>query len=155
MADMTGNLFQAMNGTGKANYGAAAGDLFGAAGDIFGGFAAASGSRAAATQYRNAAEFTTQQTALKTAMATRALYQSNSAIGADVGSNGFQLGGSAGDILRANAEQGALTKGAITLQGAAQESAYLQQAKAAKAAASGQMIGGIISGVASVAAAFL
>lgn len=125
--------------------------LFGAAGDIFGGFEASLGSKASAAQYGYAQQFTKEQTAISAQAAQRNIYQSLGAAKANVAGSGFQLGGSAGDILRSTAAQGALTKGVISAQGAAQEQSYLQQQKQAKAAGTGQLIGGILKGVGEIA----
>lgn len=155
MADIPGNLYGALTGTGAANYAGAAADLFGGAGSIFSGIAGAQSSKAAATEYGYAQQFAKEQTTLSETLAGRQIYQTQSAARAGVAGNGFQLSGSAGDILRSNAQQGALTKGAIALQGAAQEQSYLEQQKGAKAASTGGEIGGILGGIAGVAAAFL
>jgi len=138
-------------GFSAGNIAGAAGGLFGAASDIFGGYAAAQGSKMSATEYGRAAQVTKEQTAIKELAANRQIYQSLGATQAAVAGNGFQLGGSALDILRSSTQEGALTKGAISLQGAAQEQSYLQQQKEAKAAGNGQLIGGILKGLGEVA----
>lgn len=154
MADIPANLWGALTGNGNFNVAGAANDLFNAGGSIASGFTGAAASRAAATAYTNAAQFTKEQTAMKTEQATREIYQVQSQAKAAAGGNGFMLSGSAGDIVRSNAQQGALTQAVIAQQGAAQESSYLQQAKEAKAAASGQTAGGILGALGAVASIF-
>lgn len=154
---MAGDFFSTAPAFGPAqsssapiDYYGAAKDLFSGAGAVMGGIAGSGASLAAAKQYGQAAEVTRQQTAIAQTMAQRKIYQTLSGEQAEVGGAGFQLSGSAQDIMRSSAQQGALTKGAIALQGASQEQAYLAQQKAAKKAASGQLWGGIIKGVADV-----
>lgn len=154
MALVQANLWGALNGQGNFNVAGAAADLFSGAGSIASGFAGAAASRAAATAYGNAATFTKEQTAMKTEQATREIYQVQSNAKANVGGNGFMQSGSAADIVRSNAQQGALTTAAIQQQGAAQESSYLQQQKEANAAASGQTAGGILGALGAVASIF-
>ncbi len=134
-------------GFSAGNIAGAAGGMFGAVSDIFGGYAASQGSKMSATQYGRAAQVTKEQTSIEELAARRQIYQTQGSAQAAVAGNGFQLGGSALDVLRSNAQQGALTQGAISLQGAAQEQSYLQQEKEAKAAAHSQLLGGILKGV--------
>lgn len=143
-AAMFGPSSGSAGSTISSNYAGAAADLFGGGGILGSSLAGAAGSNAAATAYGYAQTFTKEQTALEETLAGRQIYQAQSTAQAGIAGNGFQLGGSAGDILRSNAQQGALTKGAIALQGAAQEQAYLEQQKAAKGAATGQIVGGVL-----------
>lgn len=155
MVDLPGNLGSLFGSSPAPNYAGAAADLFGGTGSIFSGIAGAQSSKAAATEYGYAQTFAKEQTALSESIASRQIYQTQSAIRAGAAANGFQLSGSAGDILRSSAQQGALTKGAISLQGAAQEQSYLEQQKGAKSAATGQLVSGILGGIAGIAGAIL
>ena len=58
------------------------------------------------------AKFTAQSTAIQESQADRTLFQSLGETSAGVASSGFAEGGSAGDILRSSASQGALKGGA-------------------------------------------
>jgi hypothetical protein len=167
-------------------------DLFGAASSLLGGVssliggnAASAGSKAAAKAYGVAAGYADQnaQLALENeALAqkgteitklgfTRQLYQVMGGARADVAASGLAQSGSAEDVMRSTAQQGALTKSLITLQGdiaakgyeaeslsyKAQAASYAGQAQAATAQAGAQksggtlgLIGGIIGGIASI-----
>lgn len=150
-----------------AGVGGAIGDIFGGVGDLF----AASGDKAAAKGYYRAsgfatqnAELTKQSTKIKEVQASREIYQTLGGQQADIAGAGLADSGSALDVIRSSAEQGALTKQLIGYQGLitqhgyeAEAASYLAQGKAMKAAAKGKTasgIGGIITGVASVAAMF-
>jgi len=139
-------------------------DLFGAATDLLGGISsllggssAASGQKAAATAYAKAAQYTAVETGIKEQMATRQIYQTIGAAKAAIGASGLEESGSAADIIRSSAQQGALTKGLIETQGSIDYSNYMAQSKAASAAASSSSsggflgaIGGIVGAVASI-----
>ena len=140
------------------DYFKAAGDLFGGFGSYFASSAEAKGDKAAAGYYAKAAEITGEQTAIKELQVQRAVYQTQSSAEAAAGANGVLAGGSAGDILRSNAQQGALSRTLVAEQGQIQEGAYLGQAAAANAAASsakskgkGGLFGGIVGAVGKVA----
>jgi hypothetical protein len=148
-----GGLFSS-GGPSLGTTAGAASDLFSGIGSVVSGFAGAAGSKAAATEYGYAAQTTKEAAAIEELQAQRQITQTLGQNRAAVASNGFQLGGSAADLLRQSAAQGALTKGAISLQGAAQEQAYLQQQKSAKSAGTGQLVGGILGGLGAIAGLF-
>jgi hypothetical protein len=134
------------------DFGAAASDLFAASGynskanaDLAQARAArvagqadrikAQGDRVEGASYGEAAgladlnaEYTKQSTAIQTAQADRALFGTVGAIRADVASSGFGEGGSAGDILRDSASQGALNRAVLGQQGLITEAGYKEQA---------------------------
>jgi hypothetical protein len=74
------------------------------------------------------AEYTKQSTAIQTAQADRALFGVMGTQRADIASSGFGEGGSAGDILRESAGQGALSRAVLGQQGVITEAGYTQQA---------------------------
>lgn len=121
--------------------GAGIGDLGGAASDIFGGIEAAQGdtikaegletessdySEAAVLAGQNA-EFTEQSTAVQQYQAHRTLEKAQGATSAEVAGAGFTNQGSAQDILRNNAQQGAIQKQIIGQQGLITEAGYTEQ----------------------------
>lgn len=137
------------------------GDIGGAVSDIFGGI----GALKEADAYKKASEIsltnaaiTKRSTAINLAQAGRQLYQSFGAESADTASAGFQMSGSAIDLMRSSVQQGSLTQqiisnqGAITEQGFQQQAAsYQGQAAAAKAKSSGGFLSGVL-GLAGAAA---
>src|ERR1700686_3217092 len=74
------------------------------------------------------AQYTAQSTASQPAQAARALFGTMGAIRSDVASSGFGEGGSAGDILRDSASQGALSRAVLNQQGVITEAGYKEQA---------------------------
>lgn len=175
-------------GLGKGAFGNATfTDLSGAVGDILQGQATARGLRlkaagdtAEAGNYdmasalaRENSQFTVQSTAVKEAQTQRELYLGLGKTSADVTGSGFQMSGSALDILRMGASQGALTKQIVGQQGLITEAgfneqadAYRNMASAARFAASEEegmagdaerngMITGGIKGAAAIATLFV
>ena len=154
-------------------------NLSGAAGDLFaaqGHKIKAAGNRVEAENYDLASqfslqnvEFTKTSTAIKSAQLDRENTKMLGGIQADVAGAGFAASGSALDILRESAAQGALTKSVGEFQGLITEAGYEQQAKSyqnmAKAArmaadaedtaALGSTITGGIKGLASIATLFV
>jgi hypothetical protein len=113
--------------------------------DIFGGYAKAAGLKLKAQgdlveagNYDLAAglatqneKFTEQSTAVKQTMADRARYMGIGTETADIAGAGFDTGsGSALDLLRSSAQQGALQKQLIGQQGLITEAGYTEQATA-------------------------
>jgi hypothetical protein len=106
--------------------------------DIFGGFAdqtKAQGDRLEASNYRLAAQFADQNavytqwsTDIKEAQQTREITKSMGQTAADVAGAGFAAAGSALDILRESASQGALTKAVLNEQGLITQAGYKEQA---------------------------
>jgi hypothetical protein len=73
--------------------------------------------------------FTETSTAIKQSQLDRDIYKTLGGIGADVAGGGFAMSGSALDIMRDSAAQGALTKAVGGLQGLITEEGYEVQAK--------------------------
>lgn len=143
-----------------------AGDFGGAVQGLF----AAKGAYASASSYGEAASIAEQNAALirestriKEQQLQRQIYQSLGSTKAEVGGSGFAASGSALDILKSSASQGAITKAMLSEQGAITELSYQEQAQqfkgmqnAALSAAEGedigagiQAVGGIIGAVGS------
>jgi hypothetical protein len=154
-------------------------DLSGAVGDLFaaeGHRLKAEGNRVEAENYDLAsdlslknARYTEQSTAIKQAQLDRENYKVLGGQAADVAGAGFAASGSALDLMRESASQGALTKAVGQQQGLITEEGYQEQAQSyqnmAKAArlaaeaednaATGSEITGAIKGVASIATLFV
>lgn len=146
-------------------------DAFGSFGTAISDFYQASGDRKAASNYLEAADIENQNAQLAKMSAaiqeTATQRQINKTIGgqaADVAGAGFAQSGSALDLMKDSASQGALQKALIGLQGqinsnsyAAQAGAYMGQYQAAETAAKAADAGGIfntIEGVAGLALMF-
>jgi hypothetical protein len=148
--------------------GGAVSDLFAASGDR----AKAAGDRAEQQNYLLAEglanqneKFTETSTAIKQAQETRSLTQTIGGQQADVAGAGFAESGSALDLLRDSASQGALMKAVTGEQGLITEAGYKEQAAsyanmanaagmaadAEENAATGATITGAIKGVAALA----
>jgi hypothetical protein len=120
------------------------GDVFNAGGaavnDLFAADAAglkAQGLGLEATNYDAAAalagqneKFTEQSTAIKELQAQRNIYQTLGTEQADTGGAGLASSGSALDLLRSSASQGALTKAVLGQQGLITEAGYREQQQA-------------------------
>lgn len=129
-------------------------DLGGAVSDIFGGI----GSLKAASAYTKAsqielqnAQIAKESTAIQETQTQRQIFQTIGAQQTAVGAGGFDQSGTAQDLLRSSVSQGALQKQVIQEQGQinfnayeAQATAYQGQAAAAKAAAGGGFLGGLL-----------
>lgn len=110
--------------------GSAVSDLFGGIGLLY----KAKGSRLEAQQYDKAAElallnkqFAHNSTEIKEAQTQRDIFKQTGETEATVGAAGFEASGSALDILRESASQGALTKAVIGQQGLIEEAGYQEQ----------------------------
>jgi hypothetical protein len=113
--------------------------ISGAVEDIFsakGLRAKAEGNRIESQQYDLAAGFSRQNkqfaetsTAIKAMQAQRGVYLTLGQQAADVAASGFESAGSALDLLRDSAAQGALHKAILSQQGLIEEAGYEQQAK--------------------------
>ena len=75
------------------------------------------------------ATFTAQSTAIQQTQQDRALYQSLGTTQAGVAGAGFAESGSAMDVLRSSASQGALTRAVLGQQGLVTEAGYQEQAQ--------------------------
>lgn len=140
------------------------GGLGGAVSDIFG----AVGDLSEAGAYKKAAAYATQNAAIaKTStgiqenQAARQAFQVLGATQAAAGANNLALSGSALDVMKSNAQQTTLQKQLIENQGEIEQAGWLEKASAdqgmagaAKAAAGGGFLGGILK-VAGVVAPFL
>lgn len=133
-------------------------DFGGAVQDIFG----AVGSEAAASAYSKAAKINQSNAViaessarLNAQLTERNTVQTLGTTAASTAATGFELSGSAGDIMRYQAQQGALAKSLIQSQGelqaqsfAAQAAAERGQAAASKAQAGGGFLGGLFKAAA-------
>jgi hypothetical protein len=153
-------------------------DLGGAVSDLFGGFAdqyKAAGDRIEAANYRLAAQFadknvvyTQWATDIKQHQEDRDTTKALGETVADVAGAGFAASGSALDILRDSAAQGALTRAVLGEQGLITEEGYKEQAnsyrnmadaadmaaKAEDTAAEGSFISSGVKALAGVATLF-
>jgi hypothetical protein len=115
-----------------SDIGTAVSDIFAAQGDELKAKGAAfeqqSYVEAAALAKQNEA-FTEMSTAIKQSQADRNLYQALGTTRADVAGAGFAASGSALDILRESASQGAMTKAVLGEQGLITEAGYQEQAQ--------------------------
>lgn len=112
--------------------GTAVSDIFAAQGDLL----KAKGSEFEQQAYLGAAgladqnaQFTAMSTAIKELQADRNLYQALGTTRADVAGAGLAQSGSALDILREGAAQGAMVKAVLGEQGLITEAGYEEQAK--------------------------
>jgi len=147
-----------------SDIGKAIGDFGGAVSDLFG----AAGSSDATSAYKKAAsiaesneQLTARSTAIQTQQQDIQTYKVLGTESADTAAAGFEQSGSAIDLMRASAQQAALSKhlienqGEITEQGyAEQANAYSGQAAAANTQSTGQVIGGLFSAAAGLFALF-
>lgn len=140
------------------------GALGGAVSDIFGGigeFATAKGYSQAANYAGINAKIAQESANIQQEQATRQIYKTIGGVQSDVAGAGLATSGSAGDILRSSASQGALTKQLVQEQGdinvlgyKAEQASYQSMASAAKAAGGGGILGGLLK-VAGFAASFM
>ncbi len=120
----------------SANSYSAAGN---AVSDLFGGIGLlykAKGSRLEAQQYDKAAalarlneQFAKTSTEIKETQEQRDIYKQVGGQESDIAASGFEASGSALDILRESASEGALTKAVIGQQGLIEEAGYEEQAQ--------------------------
>jgi hypothetical protein len=154
-------------------------DFGGAVSDLFAASAAkskATGLRIESQEYELAAgladqneKFTEQSTAIKEFQQSRDIQQTIGSQQAAVASSGFAASGSALDIERDSANQGAIAQGVLAQQGLIEEAGYEEQAAsyrlmaqassqaatAADHAVNGDNISAIIKGAAGVASLFM
>ena len=155
------------------------GSIGGAVSDLFAADAyrmRAKGNRLQAQQYELARgysleneQFTKTSTAIKEQQAQRSIQSALGQQATDVAAAGFEASGSALDLLRDSAAQGALTKETLGQQGLIEEAGYKEQAdsyaimaqsarlaaQADEKAASGATWSSIIKGVTGIASVFL
>jgi hypothetical protein len=115
-----------------SDIGTAVSDIFAAQGDVL----KAKGAEFEQKSYLEAADlakqneqFTEMSTAIKESQADRNLYQALGQTKADVAGAGFAQSGSALDILRESASEGAMTKAVLGEQGLITEAGYKEQAQ--------------------------
>ncbi len=154
-----------------SNAGGAVSDIFAGFGDAY----KAQGDELEAGMYREGAtlaeqnaQYTEAATGVKIAQQQRELEISQGRTTAAVAGAGFEASGSALDLLRESAQQGALAKGVLTQQGFITEQGYKEQAdalnaqasaadvaaSAAKSAETGSFISGALKGAAAIAGLF-
>lgn len=135
--------FGGFGGSSGGSLGGLSSSTFSAAGgavsDLFSAKALktkAQGSRMEAEQYDLSAQFALQNkqftqmsTDIKLAQTQREITKALGQTSADVAASGFAASGSALDLLRDSAAQGALTKSVASFQGEIEEAGYEQQAK--------------------------
>lgn len=131
-------------------------DFGGAVTDLFaakGGTASASSYEEAAALARQNAQITKQSTDIQEAQLSRQLYKTVGKQQAQFGGAGLATSGSALDIMRDSASQGAVAKAITAGQGAITENSYAEQAgmysglaKAAKTTSTANTVGGLIQG---------
>jgi hypothetical protein len=114
------------------DFGSAVSDLFAAQGDRL----KAQGDQFEQQRYQDAAvlaeqnaQFTAQSTAIQQTAADRNLYQALGKTTADVAGAGFSMSGSAIDLLREGAQQGATAKAVLGQQGLITEAGFAEQAQ--------------------------
>ena len=138
------------------NFGLAGGaisDLFGGIGDL----TEASGYNTAAGIAQSNEKLEATSTAIQEAQADRAIYQQQGTAAAGYAGSGLAMSGSAQDVLRAGAQQGALKKQVLAVQGGISEANYAEQAQSfsqmastATTAAAGSFGSGLLSAVGSI-----
>jgi len=135
-------------------------DMFGAAqqllqgtGSLISSQQSAKGLTQSAAAYRKAAMYSQAATSIKEQMATRQIYQVIGGARADVAASGLAETGSAEDVMRSSAQQGALTKALIATQGSIDYTSYIGQAQAAEAQASATKTSGTFGFAGSVVGA--
>lgn len=134
--------------------GSAVSDIFGAIGSFE---SAAAYDKAKGYAEQNVA-ITKKATAIQEQQAQRQIYQAIGAQKSAVGASGFAQTGSASDIIRATAQQGALSRTLIATQGQITENNFAAEAAAYGAQASSDMIAGIgdaVGGAMNIAAMFI
>jgi hypothetical protein len=121
----------ALSGTTFSDFGGSISDLFAASADR----SKAAGLRIESSEYTLAAGLATQNaqytqvsTDIKEFQAQRDIFQTLGKQQADVASSGFQEAGSALDLLRDSASEGALHTAVIGAQGQIEEAGYQEQA---------------------------
>lgn len=151
--------------------GGAVSDLFAASADkskAQGDFIEAQDYGLASTLAQQNEQFTATSTAIKEAQQQRQVTQTLGSTSADVAGAGFAASGSALDLMRDSAAQGALTHAVLGQQGLITEAGYQEQAQsytnmqqaatiagnAENTAATGADIGAAIQGVSAVASLF-
>lgn len=120
----------------------ALGDIISAGGQAFQDLFGSQGAAAEANSYKGAALLARQNAQLSSASTriqdtqlARQIFQTEGTQVADVAGAGFTESGSALDLLRSSAQQGALAKSLTNIQGAINENSYAAQAGAYEGAA--------------------
>lgn len=133
------------------------GDIITAGGQVINDLFQSEGSTAEANSFTTASQLAQQNAALtntstkiQETQTARSVFQTEGTQMADVAGAGFTESGSALDLLRSTAQQGALAESLVNIQGAINENSYAAQAGAyagaaasAKEAAQGNTVGAI------------
>lgn len=130
---LTGDQYNAVGGAVKG-LGTGIGDLM-----------TAEGSFQAEGGYKAAAQYARLEGAIKQESLNRQIYQTVGQNKAATAANGFQLSGSALDVVQQTAQQGGIAKGIAAINTANEVQSYEAQAKAAENAGIGGIIGGGLS----------
>lgn len=137
----------ALSGDFFTDLGGGISSLFGAAGDI----SEAKAYTQAATYAKQNEAITAASTRLQEAQASRKIFQTLGAQSAQVASAGFAASGSSLDLARSSIQQGSVQKQLIADQGLINENGFAEEAShyegmasAAKKAAGGGILGGIL-----------
>lgn len=128
----SGFSFAGVSGSTFSDIGGGVSDLFAASADRF----RAKGARIEGEQYAKAAgladlnaTYTKESTDIKEFQTQRSIFQTIGKQQADVAASGFATSGSALDLLRDSATQGALAKAVLGQQGLIEEAGYEEQAQ--------------------------
>lgn len=154
-------MSQVPSSFGVGSLGGVFSGIGGAVSDLY----AAEGDRAEAQQYDLASQYASQEavftessTRIKEMQADRQITMAIGGVKAGYAGSGLAESGSAGDVLRESAAQGALTTSAINYQGAETEAGFREQAQsyatmadAARNAAQGAQTGGLLQGLGAIA----
>jgi hypothetical protein len=141
-----------------ADWFGAAESLLGGIGSVLGGNAEAKGFKQAAAYYEKAAKYAGIETRIKERMTRREIFKTVGGAQADVAHSGLRLAGSAIDVIKDSAREGALSLSLVRLQGDIEQSSYMAQAAQAASSASSSKksggLGGILGAVGAVASLF-
>lgn len=136
-------------------------DLGGGISSLFSGLGELSSAKAysqAAKLNQSNALIAASSANLNAALETRNAMQARGTIQASTAATGFTLGGSAGDLLRMQSQQGAIAKSLILQQGELQSQSYQAQAAAEQGQAAAAKMsggGGIFGGLLKIASGLL
>lgn len=162
------NIFGSGIDFNPTSFGQSIGDFGAAVGELY----QATGDKAEAAAYGQAAQLALsneqlekESTAIRETATQRQINLSLGATKAQVAGQGFSIGGSAQDILRSSAQQGAVQKQLTQAQGTIEEQGYATQAatytseekvaEAAASAASTQSIFSSIAGAVTAGSSFI
>lgn len=133
-----------------ADWFGAASSLLGGLGGLFSSNAEAKGFEQSAAYYQKAARYAGLEAKIKDRMTRREVYRAVGGAQADIAASGLKLAGSAIDVVKDSAREGALSLSLVRLQGQIEQSSYMAQAAQAQSSASSKKSGGIGSMLGSV-----